>query len=331
MSNMSSLKTEINLWVRLIRPQTLPIGLGPILVALGLTLKDKFPLKPLEAILTFGVLGLLQIAANLINEYFDFKTGVDDEREFGFARLPRHFPGGAQFLKKMKIVYQILLISAFSLGIYVSYLAESWGIFLLGLTSLVAAYFYTAGPMPFSKIGLGEWAAFIFFGPVAVLGCYRIQSGSFFISVDSFFTIFFASLTPGLFSTLMMMVNNIRDQHTDLKAGKKTLVHKIGDENMRKLVFFVLMIVSVIPLLFWGLGQNSPNLNSANENGVFDTLFLSGRSWLLISAFMVIPYWPLIKGVMMEAPSAQFNRYLKRAGQFAFLHALTFSLGLGHL
>ena len=94
--------------------------------------------------------------------------------------------------------------------------------FALAAVCVLFGVLYTGGPKPLGYAGLGELLVLFFFGPVAVMGAYFLQtkeiSGSIFI----------ASLAPGFLSAAILMANNLRDEKTDRNANKKTLVVRFG-------------------------------------------------------------------------------------------------------
>jgi 1,4-dihydroxy-2-naphthoate octaprenyltransferase len=101
------------------------------------------------------------------------------------------------------------------------FLAGLWSV-PVALLCILFGILYTGGPKPLGYLGLGEILVFVFFGPVAVCGSYFLQTGY----VDQ--VSFFASLSPALLSTAILAANNLRDEHSDRKANKKTLVVRWG-------------------------------------------------------------------------------------------------------
>ena len=88
---------------------------------------------------------------------------------------------------------------------------------------------YTGGPKPYGYEGLGELFVFLFFGVVAVVGSYYVQTE------DLTGLAFALSVPIGLLAAAILMVNNIRDIDTDRRAGKRTLAVRLGRERARAL------------------------------------------------------------------------------------------------
>src|SRR4029078_1440783 len=101
------------------------------------------------------------------------------------------------------------------------------GLLLVGAASILAGVLYTGGPRPYGYEGLGEVFVFLFFGIVAV-------TGTFFAQVEELrWEAFVLAVPVGLLATAILMVNNIRDQETDRRAGKRTLAVRLGRDRSR--------------------------------------------------------------------------------------------------
>ncbi len=161
---------------------------------------------------------LIQIGTNLSNDYFDFVKGADTEERLGPARATQ-----AGWIRPEIILRSSLLVfaAAVIIGIFLV-LRGGWPIVLIGIASVICGILYTGGPYPLAYLGLGEVFVVIFFGPVATLGTYYVQALEFSKEV------FIAGLAPGLISTALIAVNNLRDIPTDIKARKKTLAVRFG-------------------------------------------------------------------------------------------------------
>jgi 1,4-dihydroxy-2-naphthoate polyprenyltransferase len=98
-------------------------------------------------------------------------------------------------------------------------------LFLLGIFSLVAAYFYTAGKKSYGYIGLGDLFVFLFFGLLPVPGVFYLNAG--FLPAG----IFLPAVSIGLFSTGVLNLNNMRDIVNDRQSGKITIPVRLGREK----------------------------------------------------------------------------------------------------
>ena len=87
---------------------------------------------------------------------------------------------------------------------------------------MLCGYAYTGGPFPLAYHGLGDVFVFVFFGLVAVTGTYYVQA----LTVSP--AAWWAAIPVGALGTALLVVNNLRDAKTDVKADKRTLVVRLG-------------------------------------------------------------------------------------------------------
>ena len=209
--------SPFRIWWTAIRPATLTAAFGPVVV--GSALADahaRFRLGPALAALLGAI--FIQIGTNLFNDYADFIKGADTDERLGPDRAtqkgwltPRQVAAGSAWAFGAATLFGIYLVSI-----------AGWPIVAIGLLSIAAGVLYTGGPWPLAYIGMGDLFVLIFFGVVAVCGTYYVQA--LHMTPD----VLLASVAVGLFATAILVVNNLRDRHTDVLAGKKTLVVRWG-------------------------------------------------------------------------------------------------------
>jgi len=111
-------------------------------------------------------------------------------------------------------------------GVYLVAVA-GWPVVAMGLASIVAAIIYTGGPWPIGYHALGDVFTFVFFGLVAV-------AGTAFVQAEEVTRLaILAALPMGCTVTAILVVNNLRDIHTDGRTGKTTLAVVIGERATR--------------------------------------------------------------------------------------------------
>ncbi len=219
---MSADHNSFKNWILAVRPRTLPAALAPVAVGSALALADKtFRLLPALGALV-GAL-LLQIAVNLANDYFDFKTGVDTAERLGPVRVTQ---SGLIAPSAVRTAMLATLGAVGLIGVYLVYVG-GWPIALIGAASVAGVLGYSGGPYPLASHGLGDLCVFVFFGPLAVLGTHYVQALSFSGAA------LIMSLPPGFLITAVLVVNNLRDIETDRAAGKRTLAVIIGPAGSR--------------------------------------------------------------------------------------------------
>ncbi len=210
-------QTRLAAWYRAARPRTLtatyvPLGLSAV-IALADSRFDLF-----RFILALVGALVLQIAANLINEYADFARGADAQKEAGQGMIlknavlsPHEVLVGAVVSVAVGVIIGVLLV-----------VLSGTLILWIGIGGVLVVILYTAGPLPLAYIGLGEIAVFIFMGPLMVLGGYYVMAGQ--IST----VVLWAALPIAFLCAAIMHANNNRDLEADRAVKKRTLAVLFG-------------------------------------------------------------------------------------------------------
>jgi len=196
-------------WIAGARPKTLPAAIAPVLVG---TAFAGYNSTVLHTLLALVVALALQIGVNYANDYSDGIKGTDADR-IGPMRLVGSGAASPQDVRKAA------LISFFFAALAGLLLASrtSWLILIVGALAIIAAWTYTGGPKPYGYQALGEVSVFIFFGVVATVGTYYVQTQS--ISRE----VLLASFAMGALACAILVLNNLRDLEKDKSAEKKTL------------------------------------------------------------------------------------------------------------
>lgn len=231
--------SPIRAWVLASRPKTLPVAIAPVLVGSAMAW-DGGSFNFGIALITVVCALLITIGTNFCNDYADFMGGVDTKDRKGPTRVTQ---AGLIAPHRVKVATVVIFFLATALGMVLVY-RGGWGILIIGLASILAGIFYTAGPWPYGYKGLGDLFVLIFFGPVAVGGTYYVQT----LEITS--SVMIAGLAPGLLSIAILTVNNIRDIEEDRKANKKTLVVRFGRKFGVGLWLGCVVIAALLPLEF---------------------------------------------------------------------------------
>ena len=217
----------MNKWIVGARVKTLPAAVAPVLI--GTSYAEKINWS--NAFLALVVSLFLQIAVNFANDYSDGVRGTDSHR-IGPVRLVASGLASASSVKVAALIsFLIAAIAGFVLALNIS----PW-LFLVGAASIWAAWGYTGGKKPYGYFGFGELSVFIFFGLVATVGSYYIQTEQFN------WQIFLLAIPVGTLSCAILAINNLRDLPQDKLVGKRTMAVRIGEKNTR--VFFMLLLVT---------------------------------------------------------------------------------------
>jgi 1,4-dihydroxy-2-naphthoate octaprenyltransferase len=218
----------MNKWILGARPRTLPAAVAPVVVASALVGQDFNWFRALLALMV-GV--WLQIGVNFANDYSDGVKGTDDDR-VGPIRL---VASGLASASSVKAAAFLSFAVASIAGAWLAYLTTPL-LILVGIISIAAAWGYTGGKNPYGYKGLGDVSVFLFFGVVATVGTYYVQTEE--VTLLSFIV----SIPMGALSCATLSINNIRDRPKDAEAGKRTVAVRIGDRNARKL--YVALLIS---------------------------------------------------------------------------------------
>lgn len=231
-------------WLLAIRPATLPAAVGPVLVGLGVAVGEGI-FVPLPAAGALAVAVLLQVAANLANDLFDFRAGTDAADRLGPPRA-----AALGLLTQRELTAGIVAVAALA-GLVGLGLVAVGGlpILLLGVLALVSAVAYTGGPWPYGYHGLGELFVFVFFGLVAVGGTTYLQT----LRLEPLALV--AAVPVGALITAILVVNNLRDLATDRRAGKRTLAVLLGERATIAEYGLLLAIAYVVPVVMMAAGR----------------------------------------------------------------------------
>ena len=221
----------MNKWILGARPRTLPAAIAPVVVASALAGSD---FNWFRAALALKVGVWLQIGVNYANDYSDGVKGTDENR-IGPTRL---VASGLASAKAVKNAAFISFAIASIAGLWLSLLTSPL-LILIGILAIAAAWGYTGGKNPYGYSGLGEVSVFTFFGLVATMGTYYVQTES--ITVLSFIV----AIPMGALSCAILEVNNIRDRAQDELVGKRTLAVRLGDRKARHLYVSLLVLAHV--------------------------------------------------------------------------------------
>ena len=287
-------KTKI--WLMAVRPKTLWAGISPVLIGTAMAVEAK-QFNLLAAVLCLLGAITVQIGTNFANDYFDYVKGSDTEKRKGPTRVTQ---AGLIPPKTMKFAFMIAMGIVAFLGIILFFRA-GWPVLVVAALSIISGILYTGGPFPYGYHGLGDVFVFVFFGPVAVGGTYFVQA----LELNS--NVILAGIAPGLLSTAILTVNNLRDIEEDRSSGKNTLAVIFGATFTKFEYLFCILAASAIPIIL------------ARRNHT--------HSSVLISCFATIIAIPLIKTVFAWSDNAPLNQVLANTGKLLLLYSLSFSIG----
>ena len=241
---------SIAAWFLAARPKTLTAAAVPVLLGISLAMKDSAilsitshgalpPIKWVPAVLCLLFAWIMQIDSNLVNDYFDFKHGNDDETRLGPKRACAE---GWITLPAMKRGILITTLMGCAIGLPLV-LFGGMEMIIVGILCVIFCFLYTT---KLSYLGLGDLLVLVFFGIVPVCCTYYLV-----MPITETFPaiplhVFLTSLACGLVVDTLLIVNNYRDYANDMKAGKKTLIVHMGRRNAEHLYCALGCIASLI-------------------------------------------------------------------------------------
>jgi 1,4-dihydroxy-2-naphthoate polyprenyltransferase len=277
-------------WLNAMRVHTLPAALTPILI--GTILAKEIHFQTLIFIFISAI--FIQIGTNLANDYFDYKKGADTEDRLGPTRATSQ---GLISPSAMKNGIIITFCIAFFIGLLLVD-RGGWPILAIGVASIIAGILYTGGPYPLGYNGLGDIFVLFFFGPIAVAGT------TYLLSFEFSREIFLIGFAPGLLSTAILSINNLRDIKEDTKTGKKTLAVIFG-ATFAKIEYVVCLLLAVAIPIALKVIQNDFSLR------------------VMIILLTLLPCVSLIKTVFTKEGRA-LNSVLAKTGLVMVLYTILF-------
>lgn len=243
-------------WVEAARLRTLPLSVSGIIVGsmFALAYPTANVLTPTEVfnwqLFGFAILTTLglQVLSNFANDYGDGMKGTDNEDRIGPKRAIQSGVISPEAMKKAIIITSVLTFISALLLIYFAfgeaYIWYSILFVVLGLLAIASAIRYTVGDTAYGYRGFGDFFVFVFFGLVSTLGV------NFLYSKEVDYRLILPAIAIGFLSVGVLNLNNMRDEASDRKAGKNTIVVKIGGAKAKKYHYFLIVSAMVLVLVF---------------------------------------------------------------------------------
>jgi 1,4-dihydroxy-2-naphthoate octaprenyltransferase len=286
----------LNIWFLAIRPKTLPAAIAPVIVGLAFAYRDAgFDWS--VAIASLIVALLLQIGSNLANDVFDYQHGADAGDRLGPTRVTQ---AGLLTPGQVKAGMYLVFLLAGIFGYYIA-IKAGWGVIIIGVAAILSAIAYTGGPFPLAYYGLGDLFVFVFFGLVATVGTYYVQT------MMTNPGVFLAGAAMGLLIVNILVVNNLRDVDVDRESGKRTMVVRFGTRGARVEYIVCLIGAYAIPLYF--------------------VLMEFPSTWVLLS-WLSIPLAIRLSKAVFTQKGRELNLVLAGSGRLALIYGILFALGV---
>lgn len=302
-------------WIEAARIRTLPLSVSGILVGSFYAMSQAiFNWKIVVFALSTTV--CLQVLSNFANDYGDGIKGTDNEDRVGPKRAIQSGTISPQAMKVALFFMTVLTLASALLLIYVSfkgkYLWYSLAFFILGIAAITSAIRYTVGSGAYGYRGYGDLFVFIFFGLVSTFGIY------FMFSKEIDWLLLLPATAIGFLSVGVLNLNNMRDEASDRKVGKNTIVVKMGGAWAKKYHFFLIIFAMILMLCFaiiFDFSYRDQNPNDFN----FDIYFF---------LFSYIPLTAHLIRVSKNKDAKLLDPELKKLALSTFLLSILLSLSL---
>ncbi len=295
---------SFNRWIHAFRLRTLFLAVASVILGSGLAwFKGQFTLHTFLLACLLAV--TLQVLANLANDLGDYLKGTDTTgRREGPVRA---LQGGSITPRAMKQAVTTGVLMCTVLGLALLFTApgadngEATLLFLLlGGTSVLAALFYTMGRNAYGYKGWGDLFAFLFFGPVPVIGTYFLHTGS----ADALPLL--PAVGLGLISSMILNINNMRDIENDQSSGKITIAVKLGLKGAKR--YHAVMTISTFLCFI-----------------AFNLLYLPVAPLAYLYLFLFLRFFSIMHNINNRGGGA-LDPYLKQTSLTGFLLSLAFVL-----
>jgi 1,4-dihydroxy-2-naphthoate polyprenyltransferase len=298
---------KLKAWLYAFRLRTLPLAFSSIITGSALAFVDH---TAQFSWLVFGLCLLttllLQILSNLANDYGDSEKGTDNVYRIGPTRAVQ--AGMLSYTEIKTGIVVAAVLSFISGSVLVLKATEGLDLskvvifFALGIAAIIAAIKYTVGKNAYGYQGLGDLAVLFFFGFVGVGGSYYLLAHQLKPAV------LLPAFTIGAFSAAVLNLNNMRDYEGDMKAGKMTLVGKIGIEQAKKYHSTIIILGFMAAIMY-----------------VYMHLESSIQFLFIITMLLFKKHLNIVEDI--EDP-VEFDPQLKQLALSTFIFAILFGIGL---
>ena len=245
-TELEILKRKIKAWIEESRYPFLSVSILTVTLGTAMAWINNNIINFYDFFLTLLGVIFLHIGTNIINDYFDHKTGNDDiNNEF-----VRPFSGGARMIQMGLLTSFEVLVGGIlfftlgsTIGIYFIY-KYGYPILIIGIVGILSGIFYVSPKINFVKSGIGEILVGTNLGVLTTIGSYYVQTRTF--SLDAFLL----SIPFGILITCILLINEIPDFVADSKTDKKTIAVRIGKENTIKLFIYLIFLSYLILILY---------------------------------------------------------------------------------
>ncbi|MFC1582116.1 prenyltransferase [Planctomycetota bacterium] len=252
-------------WFKALRPFSFPASVLPLLLATAMAASWRQWRWDMLALEIAAVL-LLHSIGNLVNDFFDFRSGVDTITDDDNMRPGRFLVKGLMVPKDIALEIAVCLALLAPAAAYLIW-QGGWELLIFGALGLGGGYAYTGPPFNFKYRLLGEGCIFTVYGPCLMMGAAFAQTGAIEIEV------LLMSIPIGMIITGILASGSLRDLDEEAKAGIRTLSRFLGRKRWTAVFVFLLLAPELVVTGYVIAGLVTP--------------------WALLSLIALLPSLPL--------------------------------------
>jgi 1,4-dihydroxy-2-naphthoate octaprenyltransferase len=246
-SEVGEPREAMRTWFLATRPQFLIISVLQIFLGTSVAWYDGY-FSLLYCLLALIGLLLVHISVNMLNDYFDYKSGIDLEAR----RTP--FSGGSGVLSAGLLTPSsvgrfalVCFLLAIPIGVYFV-IVRGWLLVPILIAGALSVLLYTTH---LTKWRLGEIACGLGLGTLPILGAYFVQSGTYTWEAV------IAAIPSGILLYNALLINEFPDVEADEKAGRKNLPIVMG-KRKASLLYSMLIIAMFVWIAVWSIAGFMP-------------------------------------------------------------------------
>ncbi len=236
-------------WIQAARLRTLPLSVSGIILGSFYAMSQSMFNWKIVIFALSTTLGL-QVLSNFANDYGDGIKGTDNKDRVGPQRAIQSGAISPVAMKNAMILTAILTMISAMILIYFSFKSTNYiyslSFLILGALAVASAIRYTVGNTAYGYRGYGDVFVFVFFGLVSTMGIYFM----FAKSLENGYLLLLPASAIGLLSVGVLNLNNMRDELSDRKVNKNTIVVKIGGAKAKIYHYFLVISAMVFVLIF---------------------------------------------------------------------------------
>lgn len=301
-----------DIWIKLLLYPThsLPTALAPVLVGVGVALRDGL-FAPLPALVGFVGSWLIHVAGVFADNHELLRRypGLGEHPE-----LDQAVEDGTLRLTTLRWAIALCILLAIAAVPYL-YRVGGMPVLLFGIVGTALSLSYNAGPWAYVRRGLAEYVFLVMFGVVGVVGTYYIQAAATRASAGPWellaslpLAAYLLGLPVGAIVTAVMLIDDIRDRRFDAKKGWKTAAVRLGPDFSRAEITALVALSYAAPFAFLAAPE--------------------GSSWLLLPLLSAPLAWRVVRDVREAGRRENLQPMTPRMAMLALNYAALLAAGI---